>query len=86
MRVIQQNKDHPTVLEIAWMWLPTFIGQNSSVLSELDHVLAAKFPPPVEATEEKLDEMNEFVIDWIDTRFNIPGLGEYVRGIKHVGE
>ncbi len=86
MRVIQQYKDNPNIYEIAWMWLPTFIGQNTALLGELDHVLGARFPPPVEISEEVLDEIHNFVIDWICEKLNIPGLDLYLKGLEHVGE
>jgi hypothetical protein len=85
MRVIQQDRHNPKQLSISWMWLPMFIAQNQQMLGELDHVLAAKFPPPFEPTERKLDEIHRFVIDWICDKINIPGLWHYLRAIEEVG-
>lgn len=86
MRLIQQHKDNPKILEVAWMWLPTFIGQNTALLGELDHALAVRFPPPMEATEEVLDEIHRFVIDWICEKLNIDGLWHYLRAIESIKE
>ena len=86
MRVIQQHKDDPNVYELAWMWLPTFIGQNTALLEELDGVLVNRFPPPVEITEGVLDVIHEFVIKWICEKLNIPGLDLYLKGLEHVGD
>jgi hypothetical protein len=86
MRVIQQHKDNPKVFEVAWMWLPTFIGQNTALLGELDHALSVRFPPPVEISEEVLDEIHDFVIEWVCGKLNIEGLEQYLRGLEHIKE
>lgn len=86
MRLIQQDRHNPQQLAVSWMWLPTFIGQNSQLLGELDHVLSAKFPPPFELTDDKLDEIHRFVVDWICTKIRIPGLWHYLRAIEDVGD
>lgn len=86
MRLIQQNKDKADILEVAWMWLPTFIGQNTALLGELDHVLNAKFSPPIEVDDVKLDEIHRFVIDWLCSKLQVPGLWHYLRAIEDVGE
>lgn len=86
MRLIQQNKDKPAILEVAWMWLPTFIGQNTALLGELDHVLGARFPTPLEVDDTKLDEIHRFVIDWVCDKLKIPGLWHYLRAVEHIKE
>jgi len=84
MRLIQQQKDNDKILEVAWMWLPTFIGQNTALLGELDHALSVRFPPPLEVSDKLLDEIHRFVIDWICSKLNIPGLWHYLRSIEMV--
>lgn len=86
MRFIQQNRDKPKILEVAWMWLPTFIGQNTALLGELDHVLGARFPTPLEVDEAKLDEIHRFVIDWICDKLKIPGLWHYLKAVENIKE
>lgn len=86
MRFIQQNKDKPNILEVAWMWLPTFIGQNTALLGELDHVLSVRFAPPLEVDDAKLDEIHRFVIDWLCGKLNIPGLWHYLRAVEEVNK
>ena len=73
-------------IEVRWMWLPTFIGQNSHLLQMLDKALTEEFPTPFEATEEKLDEIHSFVIDWFGTVVRVPGLTDYIRAIEKVPE
>jgi len=86
MRLIQQNKHKETTIEVAWMWLPTFIGQNSALLKELDLALTDEFPPPIRATEKNLDEMHQFVANWLSDRLQISGLLEYLLSIHYVSE
>lgn len=84
MRFIQQHRDNPSVFEVAWMWLPSFIGQNASLLNELDKALTEKFQPPVEVNDRKLDEIHQFVIDWICDQIKIKGLWHYLSAIERV--
>lgn len=84
MRLVQQHRDDPTVLEVAWMWLPTFVGQNSEVLKSLDVALADEFPLPLELTDEKLDEMHNFVVDKVCEKFQVEGLSAYLQAVKNV--
>jgi len=40
----------------------------------------------IERVSRWLDEIHEFVINWLCEKLNIPGLDQYLRAIKHVGE
>lgn len=84
MRVIQVAKDG--AIELSWMWLPTFIGQNYLVLKELGTAWEQKFPQGVQNTAEGLDEMHEFTIQWLCEKFPIEGLEPYLRAITNVQE
>lgn len=86
MRVISIDKHKKDVIEVRWMWLPTFIGQNSHLLQMLDKDLMKEFPPPFEATKEKLDEIHNFVINWLTEKLPIEGLPIYLQGIADVIE
>jgi hypothetical protein len=86
MRIIDIDKTKPDRLEVKWMWLPTFIGQNSHLLQMLDKAVMKEFPPPYEATDEKLDEIHEFVINWFEMVLRVPGLAKYLRAIEMVPE
>lgn len=86
MRIVEESKLKPGTLEVSWMWLPTFIGQNSGLLRELDRVLSLEFPPPFDATEDQLDAISEFALGWLFDKHSIPGLREYLGALKHVRE
>lgn len=84
MKLIQQNRHNPKDLEVAWMWLPTFIGENKIVLAELDRALAEAFPPPFELSNELLEKFHDFAIDWLVKKFDIRGLREYLLALRFV--
>jgi hypothetical protein len=84
MRVIHVAKDN--VIELSWMWLPTFIGQNYQVLKNLEAAWKDEFPTGVAITQLGLDEMHEFTIKWLCDQFPIKGLGDYLRAIENVEE
>lgn len=86
MRLIQQDKHNPNILEVAWMWLPTFIGQNQQLLGELDHALNARYPGPLEVDDKKLDEIHRFVIDYLCKKLHIPGLWHYLIAVERIEE
>ena len=83
MRVIQVSKDG--VIELSWMFLPTFIGQNYAVQLELQDMWSELFPNGVLYTDELLDKLNDETIAWFANKFPaVKGLREYLEGIKHV--
>jgi hypothetical protein len=84
MRVIHVAKDN--AIELSWMWLPTFIGQNYGVLKELGKAWEDEFPKGVAITPESLDAMHEFTIDWLCKKFYIAGLYKYLKAIENVEE
>lgn len=84
MLLVQVAKDHPDRIEIAWMWLPTFVGQNSYLLMQIDKELAEAFPPPVEVTQEVLNQMHRLVVDYVCKAIPIQGLREYLEAIENV--
>jgi len=82
MRLVQVADDG--AVELNWMWLPTFIGQNHFILKELEHVWNAKFLGKLEPTEKGLDALHEFTLDWLQEKFKLPGLREYLSAIEKV--
>lgn len=84
MRVVHVAKDG--AIEVNWMWLPTFIGQNYMVLRELGDAWKERFPNGVKSDETGLDEIHNFTIDWLCQKFAIPGLKEYLQAIENIQE
>ena len=84
MRVIQIAKDG--AIELSWMWLPTFIGQNYAVMRALGEAWKERFPGGVRSDDAGLDEMHNFTIDWLCEKFPLPGLKDYLKAIENVQE
>jgi len=84
VRFIQVVKDG--AIELSWMWLPTFIGQNYMVLKELGSAWKERYPGGIGYTSGNLDEMHEFTINWLCEKFRIPGLCDYLKAIENVKE
>jgi hypothetical protein len=84
MRAVNIAKDRSDVVELAWMWLPTFIGQNTGLQKELLAALGKEFPPPWESTNEKMDAIHLFVCNWLETRLRFKGLGLLIDALKYV--
>lgn len=86
MLLVDQDKHDPDILTVHWMWLPTFIGQNQHLLSQLDHALNTRFHPPLELNEDLLEEIHEFTLDWLSQQVPVKGLREYLASIRMVNE
>lgn len=84
MRAVNITKDRSEVVELAWMWMPTFIGQNTGLQRELLAALERQFPPPWESTSEQMDAIHVFVCNWLEERLKIKGLGLLIDALKHV--
>lgn len=82
MLTVQLAKDG--ALELNWMWLPTFIGQNYPVMRELEKAWKETFTGKLRLNEEGLKEAHEFTIRWLSEKFKINGLGAYLRAIENV--
>ena len=82
MRVVQVAQDG--AIELSWMWLPTFIGNNYGLQKEIGEAWRAQFPNGVRGDEAGLDTMHQFTIEWLQERLSIPGLGEYLSAIEYV--
>jgi hypothetical protein len=72
-------------VHLNYMWLPTWLGQNSRFKKEIESDLEAKIKGK-ELTELNLDVINDMVITYICMKFPIPGLLEYLDGLKFVQE
>jgi hypothetical protein len=82
MRVVQIA--HDGAIELCWMWLPTFIGNNYGLQKEIGEAWKRQFPSGVRGDEDGLEAMHQFTIAWLQQRLNIPGLEDYLRAIENV--
>ena len=82
MRVVVVTE--PGKLELSWMWLPTFLGQDPRLMQEIGKELGPKLQgKPM--TEEVLNEAHEMVLDFICEKYKtIKGLRDYLDAIKFV--
>lgn len=80
MHFIQFDKG---TLELNYMWLPTWLGMNAQFKKDLEKEFGVKFKG---RSSDQLDAMNEEVIDYIVTKYPLPGLRDYLDGIKFVDE
>jgi len=74
----------PGVLELNFMWLPTWIGSNGQLKKRLEEELKDKVVGrPL--TENELDEINEEVIALLEKlNPSVEGLRDYLDGLKFV--
>jgi len=81
MRVVQLAEDG--AVELNWMWLPTFIGQNYQMMKRLEKAWKEKFNGQP-ADDGVLWQIHYFTIDWLAEKFPIPGLKDYLSAITKV--
>jgi hypothetical protein len=74
---------HEAVVEVRWMWLPTFIGQNLELMRKLERELTTQFIG-MKATEETLDMIHEWVVDRICKEYPLIGIRDYLHAIEKV--
>lgn len=73
----------PGEVELNYMWLPTFIGIDAAAKKALeDHMRPLLEGKPL--TAETLDDAHHAVLDFLDERYGIPGLRDYVDSMKFV--
>lgn len=76
----------PGVVELNYMWLPTFLGMNSRLKQDIEKELGPKFQGRA-LDENFLNEADEIIVDFILKKFpNIVGLRDYLDAIKFVQE
>lgn len=84
MRIVVQVPDEPGVLELNFMWLPTWIGMNVRLQAQLKEKLGKAFVGK-EINDEGLDEMSKIVIDTLVELYPaIKGLRKYLEAIKYI--
>jgi hypothetical protein len=77
-------KTQQNVLELNYMWLPTWVGINTVLKQELEDALKDKIVGrPM--TEEVLDEIDGMIFDFLEARApHVEGLRDYLDGLKFV--
>ena len=72
------------VIELNFMWLPTWLGMNAGIKKELEE----KLKPLIEGweiTNVNLDRMHNLVVDTlVEMNPAVDGLREYLDGLKYV--
>jgi len=82
MRTVVRTQEG--VLELNYMWLPTWIGMNSIVKADLERALGESIVG-MEMSDDTLNKVNDMVIDHlVKTNEHIEGLGDYLDGLKFV--
>lgn len=72
------------IIELNWMWLPTWIGMNANIKRDVEKKLSDLIVG-MEITPDNLDRMHEMVIDEIVAlNPSVDGLQEYLDGLKYV--
>jgi hypothetical protein len=74
----------PGKVELAWTWLPTFMGISSTLKKEIEEKLGPELiGQPL--TDEVLDRAHERVLDIICARYSaLVGLRLYLDGMKFI--
>jgi len=72
------------VLELNYMWLPTFLGMNSSLKTEMEKELQEKLKGIV-LDERGLDRAHDIVVKYLQSKFpDILGLDRFLDGMKYI--
>ena len=83
MRAVVQT--WPGRLELNYMWLPTFVGLNGRMKTDLEEKLGPELLNK-EMTDEVLDFAHDRVVEYLIEKFPVPGLRDYLDALKFVQE
>ncbi len=82
MRTVVRTQEG--VLELNYMWLPTWIGMNGILKKQLEVELGEKIVG-LEMTDDALDLIDQTVIDYlVEQNPHIEGLKDFLDGLKFV--
>jgi hypothetical protein len=74
----------PGVVELNFMWLPTFVGMNTQLKKRIESELAPKLEGQ-EMSDDVLDAAHDRVVEIIcDMHKALPGLRDYLDAVKFV--
>lgn len=74
------------VVELNWMWLPTWAGMDGVLKSQLEKEVRQELLGK-EASKAVLDEVNERIIEKLARRVpHLKGVEDYLDGLKFVHE
>ena len=82
MRFVTETE--PGVIELTWMWLPTFIGMSTAMKKEIESRVAPLLVGKP-ATDDVLGAAHDRVIEIICEKYQLPGLKDYLEAVKFVG-
>jgi hypothetical protein len=72
------------VLELNWMWLPSWIGMSQTIKANIEKDLKNKIVG-MDLSEESLDRIDAMVIEALNGYFpQIDGLKDYLDGLKFI--
>jgi hypothetical protein len=72
------------VLEVNWMWLPTFLGMNATLKAELEKELVSKIQGR-ELNDSALDAAHDLVVTFLEKKFSaIHGMDSYLDALKYI--
>ena len=82
MKLVQRTG--PGEVGLNYMWLPTWIGMNGTLIKEIEqHISPVFVGQPL--TDEVLDRAGEVVLQYLSAKFsNLKGIFEYLDGLKYV--
>jgi len=73
----------PGVIELNWMWLPTWIGINHGLKKQLEQKVGTLFKGR-ELSDATLDELDDAIIEELQKSFPEILFSDYLRAIRHV--
>jgi hypothetical protein len=86
VRVVHETA--PGVVELNWMWLPTWLGQNTQFKREVEEHVGEwmKEHGPIKLDEDGLDLLQGLIMNFIQEKFpkEPSGLMKYLEGLAHV--
>jgi len=72
------------VVELNYMWLPTWLGQNAAFKQRMEADVKGRVEG-LELTESNLDRIDRLVLNYIVDQFpHVRGLFDYLDGLKFI--